>query len=294
MQQYPGWMRCVSSSQPDMDRQRIDLHSHTTASDGKLSPDELVRHAIDVGISTLAITDHDTIEAYTQISNIDALPFRLIPGIEFSSQWQQIDIHILGLNIDLENPTLKNGISIQRQNRHERAVRIAERLARTLGIDNPIHAVRRLTANDNVGRPHFAQYLVDTGVVKDSKDAFKKFLGMGKKAYVKPAWAEPQEIIEWIRAAGGTAVLAHPARYKLTRSKLLKMIDDFINAGGQGIEIITGNQSTPLSMELPRICQQKNLLASCGSDFHAVDQHWAGLGNIPAMPEYCTPVWDHW
>jgi 3',5'-nucleoside bisphosphate phosphatase len=273
---------------------RIDLHSHTTASDGKLSPDELVRHAAESGLEALAITDHDSIEAYARISNLHALPFRLIPGIEFSSQWQKIDIHILGLNIDLDNATLKNGICIQQRHRHERACQIADKLARALGIDNPIKAVRKLTANDNVGRPHFAEYLVNAGLVKDSKEAFRKFLGIGKKAYVKPQWAGPDEIIGWIRAAGGTAVLAHPARYKLTRTKLIKLIDDFIAAGGQGLEVITGNQTTPSGADLAKLCAQKNLLASCGSDFHGLDQHWARLGQFPALPGSCTPVWSHW
>lgn len=273
---------------------RIDLHTHTTASDGKLSPDELVRHAAAAGLEALAITDHDSIEAYAQISNPHTLPFRLIPGVEFSSQWQKIDIHILGLNIDLDNATLQNGINIQQRHRHERASQIADKLVRVLGIDNPIRAVRKLTANDNVGRPHFAEYLVKAGVVKDSKEAFRKFLGIGKKAYVKPRWAEPDEIIRWIRAAGGTAVLAHPARYKLTRTKLVKLIDDFIAAGGQGLEVITGNQATPSGADLAKLCVQKNLLASCGSDFHGLDQHWARLGQFPALPGSCTPVWNLW
>jgi len=273
---------------------RIDLHSHTTASDGKLSPEQLVRHAAESGIDALAITDHDTIEAYAQIGNISALPFRLIPGIEFSSQWSKIDIHILGLNIDLDNKILNDGIAIQQRHRSERACQIADKLARALRIDNPIRAVRKYTTNDNVGRPHFAQYLVETGVVKDSKEAFKKFLGIGKKAWVNQQWAEPQEIISWIHNAGGTAVLAHPARYNLTRSKLLRLIDAFIQAGGQGLEVITGSQITAISSDLPSICQQKNLLASCGSDFHGMNQHWARLGNFPALPASCTPVWSHW
>ncbi|MEX2353021.1 MAG: phosphatase, partial [Gammaproteobacteria bacterium] len=134
----------------------------------------------------------------------------------------------------------------------------------------------------------------ETGVVKDSREAFRKYLGTGKQAWVKPHWTEPLEIIRWIRAAGGVAVLAHPGKYKLTRTKLLKLIDAFIDAGGQGLEVFTGNQHSSRSADLARICRQKNLLASCGSDFHSMDQHWARLGNFPALPADCTPVWHNW
>ncbi len=274
---------------------RIDLHSHTTVSDGKLAPAELIAHAIASNLDMLAITDHDSIDAYAKIQQKDTLPFRLIPGIEFSTQWLNIDIHILGLNIDLDSDTLKSGIAIQQRHRSERAGHIADKLTRELGIDNILPAVRKLAHSDhNIGRPHFARYLIETGVVKDDKDAYKSYLGIGKKAYVKPTWAEMPEIISWIRAAGGTAVLAHPARYKLTHTRLNKLLDAFIAAGGQGLEVVSGNQTSDVTSELAKICQKKNLLASCGSDFHGHEQLWSKLGHCPALPRSCEPVWDSW
>jgi len=272
----------------------IDLHTHTTASDGKLTPTELVQHAVHSGIDTLAITDHDTVEAYGLVGDTGPLPLRLIPGIEFSTQWQKIDVHILGLNIDIRAEALKTGVAFQQQHRMDRARHIADKLSRLLGINDLFDAVQQLARHNNIGRPHFAEYLIRTNVVKDQKEAFRKYLGIGKKAYVKPSWAGPADIIQWIRDAGGTAVLAHPAKYDLSQSKLLKLIDDFIAAHGQGLEVIAGKQTAALTGLLARICGQKGLLASCGSDFHGPDQHWGGLGNFPALPGNCIPVWDSW
>lgn len=274
---------------------RIDLHSHTTVSDGKLSPAELITHAIASGVDMLAITDHDSIDAYQLIPDRPALPFRLIAGIEFSTQWMKTDVHILGLNVDLDSKALKTGITAQQTFRYERASQIAYRLTLELGITNPIEAVRALASSDHaIGRPHFARYLVETGVVRDDQEAFKKYLGIGKKAYIKPTWAELPEVIGWIRAAGGTAVIAHPMKYKLTRTRLLKLVDTFSEAGGQGIEVISGNQTSDITADLARICEKRQLLASCGSDFHGHEQVWSRLGNCPPLPHGCEPIWDHW
>lgn len=274
---------------------RIDLHSHTTESDGKLSPDELITHAIASGVDMLSITDHDSIEAYRQISQRSTLPFRLITGIEFSTQWLKTDVHILGLNVALDNKELETGITAQQMFRYARASTIADKLTRELGIPNPLEAVRALASNDHsIGRPHFARYLVQIGLARTDKEAFKKYLGIGKQAYVKPTWAELTEVIAWIRAAGGTAVLAHPARYKLTLTRLLKLVDVFIEAGGQGLEVVSGSQTPDVTANLAKICENKQLLASCGSDFHGHEQVWSRLGNCPPLPRSCEPVWSHW
>ena len=274
---------------------RIDLHSHTTVSDGKLTPDELINLATATDLDMLAITDHDSIDAFDRIPDLVGLPFRLIPGIEFSTQWLKIDIHILGLNVNLDSDALHAGITRQHALRQERAGLIAEKLSRELGIDNMLADIRKLANSDhNIGRPHFARYLIDTGVVKDEKEAFKKYLGIGKKAYIKPTWAELPEIVGWIRAAGGTAVIAHPARYKLTRTRLMRLVESFIEAGGEGLEVISGNQTPDVTNDLARICEKKGMLASCGSDFHGHEQLWSKLGHCAAIPQNCEPVWSRW
>ena len=271
----------------------IDLHSHTTASDGKLTPAQLLQRASSLELEILSITDHDTTAAYEQLAKTPA-SLTLIPGIEFSTYWKKTEIHILGLNIDLQNRTLQEGIMSQKKARELRAQGIAEKLSRVLKIENPFQAVAKLANNENIGRPHFAQYMLDNGLVSQHEDAFKKYLNAGKPAYVRQPWADYEEIIDWIVISGGIAVLAHPGKYNLTRTKLISLIDDFERAGGGGLEVISGSQNPNLTHELTKLCEQKGLLASCGSDFHQPELSWSDLGKFPPLPKSCRPVWEHW
>ncbi|MCG8433966.1 MAG: PHP domain-containing protein [Gammaproteobacteria bacterium] len=271
----------------------FDLHSHTTVSDGKLTPVDLVARALDKGVDVLSITDHDTADAYEQLTPPPGGKIKLLPGIEFSTQWQNRGIHVLGLNITLQNDAIREGIRCQREARLARAARIAEKLEK-FGIKDALPAVEKLAGSSYVGRPHFAQHLVNVGAVRDIGQAFKKYLGPGKPGDVKRHWAPLVQIIEWIRGAGGTAVLAHPLKYKLTRIRLLTLIDDFIAAGGQGIEVISGQQTPDVTQKLAKFCTDKNLLASCGSDFHEPGQPWRELGRFSPLPKTLTPVWESW
>ena len=272
---------------------KIDLHTHTSVSDGKLSPSELVKRAESNGIDILSITDHDTTDAYTKLKNIDRLSLTLIPGIEFSTEWKKIGIHIIGLNFRLDSDAIQAGIRNQRQARIVRAQRIAEKLTK-LGIDDSWEGVKQIAGDSVIGRPHFAQFLVDSGVVNDIKHAFDKYLGVGKAGDIKQFWAPFKYIIEWIRDAGGTAVLAHPVKYKITRTKLSTLLDDFRDAGGEGMEVISGKQTADVTRELSKLCQQKNLLASCGSDFHRPGQAWSELGTVASLPPGCNAIWENW
>lgn len=273
---------------------RIDLHSHTSCSDGIFSPAELLAHAIASDVNMLAITDHDSIDAFKALDS-GTLPFRLIPGIEFSSQWLKTDVHVLGLNVDPDSVALQAGIKQQQQHRADRAVRIAVRLARELRIPNPLAAVRELAHSDyNIGRPHFARFLIESGLVKDDSQAYKKYLGTGKPAWVRPEWATLDQSISWIHAAGGIAVLAHPARYKMTATKLTRLVDSFVTAGGQGLEVVSGHQTADVTSHLARLCEKRGLLASCGSDFHGPAHVWSRLGHCLPLPRSCRPVWEGW
>ena len=267
----------------------IDLHCHTTLSDGKLTPRELVSYALDNGVTTLSITDHDTVEAY---DGLDAGRLHIIPGIELSSQWRNTGIHIVGLNIDLHSTALQEAIKRQKQARRNRAESIAGKLEKQ-GIMNTLEGAARIAGNDNIGRPHFARYLVESGACKDTSDAFSRYLGTGKSGNVDKFWPELPEVVEWILSANGIAVLAHPLTYKLTRTKLSALVDDFINAGGRAMEVVSGKQLAKHTRDLANICRQKNLLASCGSDFHQPEQSWADLGRFPPLPRECSPVWDY-
>jgi len=270
-----------------------DLHTHTTASDGGLDPKELIKRAKKYSLDMLSITDHDTLSAYENLSNYSSANITLVPGIEFSTQWRSQEIHVIGLNIDLFSSVLKEGVIIQQQYRVERAERIADKLV-SLGIDDPLPRVREIASNKNIGRLHFAQHLIETGHVRDFNQAFDKYLRKGKPAYYKQCWSALAEIIEWIKSAGGTSILTHPAKYKLTRTKLLELVSDFCDAGGHGLEVVTGKQTAEIIGNLASLCEQRNLLASCGSDFHTPDLSWSELGQFPRLPELCIPVWESW
>jgi predicted metal-dependent phosphoesterase TrpH len=268
----------------------FDLHAHTTFSDGVLTPRELILRAMENGVEALAITDHDTIDAYQGLGSVgDGI--RLIPGIEFSTQWENMGIHVLGLNIDLGSDAMEAGAQFQTGARMDRAKCISVNLEK-IGVADAFSGAMALSAGSYIGRPHFAQYLVSIGKVKSIEAAFKKYLGDGKAGDVKQHWAELPQIIQWIREANGIPVLAHPLKYKLTRSKLKRLLDGFLQAGGQGMEVVSGQQTPQQTSEMARLCEQKNLLASCGSDFHAPGMRWGELGVFSPLPDYVTPVWE--
>ena len=268
----------------------FDLHSHTTYSDGALTPGELISRAIERGVDVLAITDHDTLDAYQDTSLIHER-LNLVPGIELSTQWGSSGIHVLGLNVDPDSDAIKTAARVQSDTRLERAGRIAENL-RKKGIEDTFEGARKLSVGGYIGRPHFAQHLINIGKVDSMHMAFKKYMGDGKAGDVKKHWAELPQIIQWIRDANGVAVLAHPMKYKLTRTRLKRLLDSFIEAGGQGMEVVSGQQTTQQTRDMAQLCEQKKLLASCGSDFHMPGKSWAELGVFAPLPANVQPVWE--
>ncbi len=269
-----------------------DLHTHSTASDGSLEPAELLRLAGECDIDVLAITDHDTLAAYESLDVAGSTP-QLVPGIELSTSWRGIGIHVVGLNVDPGNPTLCHGVEVQRRNRIRRAALIADRLAKK-GIPDSLAAVSDSSGSDYIGRPNFAAFLVAAGYAKNMREAFRKFLGPGKAGDVRHVWPELDEVVRWIVAAGGIAVLAHPAKYRLTRTKLRSLAGDFRAAGGQAIEVVCGAQSDSTTASLAALANDIGLHASCGSDFHNPDFRWSRPGRFPALPDDVQPVWRLW
>jgi predicted metal-dependent phosphoesterase TrpH len=270
----------------------FDLHTHTDASDGALSPNELVRLARERHVDCLAITDHDTLGAYEQLDPDALQSIKLIVGIELSTVWQGHNIHIIGLNVDPDHLTLKEGINAQQDARESRAIQIAQRLAKT-GIDDPMPAVRKIAGESMIGRPHFARHLVDIGHVKNLNAAFRKYLGNGKIGDVKQCWAALPEVVSWIQAAGGTAVLAHPVKYGMTWTKLRALLDDFKESGGRAIEVVCGSQELSVTRKLANLANDYEFAASCGSDFHQAS-NWSSPGQFPPLPDSVTKVWDLW
>ncbi len=269
-----------------------DLHSHSDASDGSLDPAALLLHAAESGVDTLAITDHDTLAAYDRIDTGVAWP-RVVPGIELSTSWRKTGVHILGLNIDPANPTLRSGVRRQQQSRETRARAIAQRL-RSKGLPHVLDGVLQIAGAGPVGRPYFAEYLVREGIARDTKAAFRKYLGAGKAGDVRHHWAPLPEVVRWIVRAGGTAVLAHPAKYRLTQTRLLALAADFRSAGGAAIEVVCGQQSLNTTTRLARLARDLGLAASCGSDFHDSNNRWSRPGRFPPLPDDVQPVWETW
>jgi len=272
----------------------VDLHTHTNRSDGTLTALELLERAHSAGVQLLSITDHDTIAAYHDFDYQMLMgKIRIVPGIEFSTRWHRTGIHILGLNIDLDSDSISTATAFQANARKQRAWQISERLERA-GLSDTLPGALAVAKQGAVGRPHFAQHLVDRGEVKTLSEAFKKYLGPGKAGDVKQHWAPLHQIIEWIRTSGGTPVLAHPGKYGLTHNKRNELIRDFAKSGGQGLEIISGQQDPIMTKSLAQSAETCGLYASVGSDFHQLEQPWSYLGMPLELPNTCRSVWHLW
>lgn len=273
----------------------VDLHSHTTASDGLLTPSDLVKRAVDNQIAILAITDHDTVkglpEAQKTIAN-ENLPIKLACGVEISTSWKNNEIHIVGLNIDVTHPELTTLLSSQEQGRIDRALAISHKLAK-VSIENAYQQAQQFAKGDIVSRAHFARFLVANGYVKDVKRAFKTYLGKGGYAYVPATWCSISDAVNAIHAARGQAVLAHPSRYDLTLTKLKLLISEFKSSGGDAIEVSQSRQTQDDLQKLAKLANEFELLASQGSDFHGVDTY-LDLGKTTPLPGSVTPIWHNW
>ncbi|MEP1213913.1 MAG: PHP domain-containing protein [Marinobacter sp.] len=271
----------------------IDLHCHSTASDGALSPEDLVRRASEKGVTHLALTDHDTISGLQGARMAArAVGVTLVAGTELSCLWRSHTIHIVGLDFDTSDHNLNAALARQNENRWRRARTIADKLTK-LKIDDMVEKATLKAGGDVPGRPHFARVLVEEGVVKDSAQAFKRYLGAGKAGDVKGFWPTLEEVVQWVTGAGGIAVVAHPRKYKLTATKLRALTGDFRQAGGRAIEVSTSGQSSGDLGFLAELCRRENLLASQGSDFHFPGAPWCELGSIMKMPDGLEPVWHY-
>ncbi|WP_373082182.1 PHP domain-containing protein [Zhongshania sp.] len=270
----------------------VDLHTHTTASDGGLSPLELVQRARERGVQLLAVTDHDTVAGFAALQAEAGDDLQLLAGIELSCTWSGVNIHVLGLGIDINNPAFVAELAGQRNARDSRAQVIAQRLDK-LGFEGSYAAAAELAAGRAIGRPDFARFLVAQGHVDSMASAFDKYLGSGKLGDIKAVWPALAEVVRWIREAGGVAVIAHPLQYKMTNAKLRRMLAEFKDVGGEGLEVCNGRPSPQDLGYLRQLCQQFDLEASAGSDFHHPSS-WSELGCEAKIVAPCKPVWDRW
>ena len=273
----------------------IDLHSHTKASDGQLTPSELVQRAENRQVHFLAITDHDTVDGLveaTQYIQDNNLKLKLINGIEVTTNWLNHEIHVVGVNIDPTHPALVELIESQKDKREQRAIEMGKRLAKA-NIDNVYAGAKALAGDGAITRAHFARYLVEIGVAPTFPKVFDKYLSRGNTGYVPHDWVDLGNAIEVIQAAGGQAVLAHPDAYSLSNKWLRKLLITFKAAGGDAMEVAIGQQSPQMRLQLGMWSKEYNLLASQGSDFHFVGR-WRDLGKSLFLPDICQPIWHNW
>lgn len=273
---------------------RFDLHSHSHHSDGVLSPAALVRRARENGVDVLALTDHDSTAglAEARLAAVEA-GLELVDGVEISVTWRERLLHVVALGIDPDSPALAAGLAAQRAIRVERSERIAGKFDRA-GIPDSLAGAIAQAGDAAPGRNHFARFLVEQGYARDTQQAFKRWLGHGGSCHVPSRWAALDEVLEWIRAAGGEAVLAHPLRYGMTRTALRRLLAEFRTAGGGAIEVVSGRQPPEQTRMLAGFAHEFGLRASVGSDFHAPGAKWAELGQASPLPEECVPVWLEW
>lgn len=280
----------------------FDLHSHSTASDGLMSPAELLLRAEANGVSRLALTDHDTVAGVLQLRKIQAdqaadggqnqiSTIELVAGVEITASLEGRDYHILGLWLDPENIALGEFLASQAGVRELRAIAIDKGLAKD-GIIGALDGARKIADGAVLSRPHFARYLLENGHVQKEQQAYKRWLGTGKSCDISCAWPSVAAAVEVIHAAGGVAVLAHPDKYGLTKTRLRSLLEAFKALGGDGLELISGRQDATTTEYLLRLSHKFDLACSMGSDFHGPEQVWCDLGCNTELPSTAVPIWS--
>ncbi len=272
-----------------------DLHSHSTASDGVLTPRELVTRAALQGVNILALTDHDDLRGLDEArAAAREQGVEVVAGVEISITWRNSTVHIVGLRVDPADELLAYGLNRNREGRTRRAELMAAELEK-LGVRGVLAGAYTYASNkDLIGRTHFARYLVEYGLVKDVKTVFKKYLVKGKPGYVHHEWASLEEVVLWIHAAGGQAVLAHPGRYHFGRERMRDLLREFKELGGDAIEVVTGSHTADQVPIYADLAVEFDFLASVGSDFHAPGEGGRELGRLMPLPLRCRPVWEAW
>lgn len=270
-----------------------DLHCHSTVSDGWLTPTEVVQRASMNGVDLLALTDHDEIGGLDEATAVArGLGLRLIPGVEISVTFNEETVHVVGLGIDHRNPRLLDGLRQVRSGRDLRAVRMSEALD-AIGIHGVLEGARRFARNPAlVGRAHFARHLVACGLMPDVNTVFRHYLARGKPGYVAHTWAMLEDAVGWIRAAGGLAVIAHPARYRLSDRDMEDLFDRFVACGGEAVEVVSGAHTEAEVLKFASIARRRGLLASRASDFHGDKESPVDLGRCDPLPPDLSPVWS--
>ena len=270
-----------------------DLHCHSVVSDGTLTPEALATRAKANGVQLWALTDHDEIGGQERaIAAAKTLDMKYLTGVEISITFAGKTVHIVGLGFDHTNTDLVQGLRNTRGGRAERAKEMSEGLAK-VGIHGAYEGALKYAGNHElISRTHFARFLVESGVCKDTSEVFRKYLTENKPGFVPHRWASLENAVHWITGASGIAVIAHPARYGFTANEEYALFTEFKNHGGRGVEVITGSHSSADALQYADTALEFNLAASRGSDFHSPDESHTDLGTLPWLPGQLTPVWE--
>ena len=273
----------------------VDLHCHSTFSDGCLPPEEVVERASMRGCKLFALTDHDTLDGLGLArKKAESIGIEFLNGVEVSVSWGKNTLHIVGLHVDPTNEILQEGLRGIRSGRYIRAKKMAQGLEK-FGIKDALLGAQKYVQNpEMITRTHFARYLVEAGHVRNIAAVFKRFLVKGKPGYVEHEWASLESTIQWIKAAGGVAVLAHPGRYMMGANSMRVLLQEFIYHGGEAIEVVCGSHTANHVATFSRYAQEFNLLASVGSDYHATGEGFREPGTVGNLPDFCHPVWKRW
>lgn len=270
-----------------------DLHCHSVVSDGTLQPEALAERARSNGVELWSLTDHDEIDGQQRAATAArALGLDYLSGCEISVSFAGVTVHIVGLGFDADDDMLRRGLAATRGGRGERAREMSEGLAK-VGIKGAFEGALRHAGNPElIARTHFARYLVEIGTCSDTNEVFRRYLTEGKPGFVPHRWAGLGDAVRWISAAGGAAVIAHPARYKFTPTEEYALFSEFKAHGGRGVEVVTGSHSAAEAQKYAAMALEFDLLASRGSDFHSPGESRTDLGRLPDLPGQLTPVWQ--
>lgn len=273
---------------------KVDLHCHSTASDGLLSPEMVARRAVANGVNLFALSDHDDLSGLPAAAAIAAgAGMRFVTGVEISIEWRNAQVHILGYNFDAADTRLNAGLESIRNGRVARARRMSDDLEKKLGLAGCLEGAMRYAENPNlISRAHFARYLVEKGVCKEVRHVFESYLVPGRPGYVDHRWASLEESLAWVTGAGGIASVAHPGRYKFSRAEMRQFLDEFKQLGGRAIEVVSGSHSQDNVLLFSRLARESGFLASCGSDFHGAGESHIDVGGIAPLPDGLTPIWE--
>ena len=272
---------------------KVDLHNHSYYSDGVFSPTEVVRLADEADCNLFALTDHDTTDGLAEAQQMaDELSVNLVSGVEISALWRNMTIHIVGLGIDINNDVLQKGWNYNQRLRKERAEKISLGLRRA-GVRDALEKTQELSKTDMITRTHFAQMLIREGYCKDMKSVFRRFLTGKKPGASRVEWRSFDEVVGWIHAAGGLAVIAHPFRYRMTQTKIKNMFLNFKEVLGDGVEVVTATSTAEEITLSNRWAKEYKLLSSCGSDYHGWPNQRIQIGCLRDLPNLDNAIWRY-